>query len=70
MHLVALAIEKAGAADGAKIRDALENLGEHRGLIKTYNRPFTPQEHDALSERDYLLVTWRGGKIVPVAAAK
>src|SRR3989440_3396601 len=27
MHIAALAIEKAGAADGAKIRDALENLG-------------------------------------------
>ena len=67
MQLVALAIEKAGAAEGAKIRDALENLGEHRGLIKTYKRPFTPDEHDALTEADYILVTWKGGKIVPVA---
>jgi branched-chain amino acid transport system substrate-binding protein len=66
MHLVALAIEKAGAADGSKVRDALENLGEHRGLIKTYRRPFTPEEHDALTEHDYILVTWRQGKIVPV----
>jgi branched-chain amino acid transport system substrate-binding protein len=65
MHLVALAIEKAGAADGAKIRDALENLGEHHGLIKNYRRPFTAEEHDALTENDYILVTWRGGKIVP-----
>ena len=68
MHLVALAIEKAGAADGAKVRDALENLGEYRGLIKTYNRPFTSDEHDALSENDYILVTWKGGRIVPVAS--
>jgi branched-chain amino acid transport system substrate-binding protein len=68
MHLVALAIEKAGAADGAKIRDALENLGEYRGLIKTYTRPFTAEEHDALTEKDYILVTWKGGRIVPVAA--
>jgi branched-chain amino acid transport system substrate-binding protein len=67
MHLVALAIDKAGAADGAKIRDALENLGEYKGLIKTYKRPFTAEEHDALTESDYILVTWRGGKIVPVA---
>jgi branched-chain amino acid transport system substrate-binding protein len=66
MHLVALAIEKAGAADGAAIRDALENLGEYRGLIKTYRRPFTPEEHDALTENDYILVTWRQGRIVPV----
>ena len=66
MHLVALAIERAGAADGAKLRDALESLGEHPGLIKTYRRPFTPEEHDALNENDYILVTWRQGKIVPV----
>jgi len=67
MHLVALALDKAGAADGAKLRDALENLGEYKGLIKTYKRPFTPEEHDALNESDYVLVTWRGGKIVPVS---
>ena len=66
MHIAALAIEKAGAADGAKIRDALENLGEYRGLIKTYKRPFTAEEHDALNENDYILVTWKQGKIVPV----
>jgi branched-chain amino acid transport system substrate-binding protein len=65
MHLVALAIEKAGAAEGAAVRDALEHLGEHRGLIKTYRRPFTPEEHDALTENDYILVTWRQGRIVP-----
>ena len=68
MHLVALAIDKAGAADGAKVRDALESLGEYKGLIKTYRKPFTAEEHDALTENDYILVTWRGGKIVPVAA--
>jgi branched-chain amino acid transport system substrate-binding protein len=67
LHLVALAIDKAGAADGAKIRDALESLGEYRGLIKTYKRPFTKDEHDALTENDYILVTWKQGKIVPVA---
>ena len=70
MHLVALAIEQAGAADGSKVRDALETLGDYRGLIKTYKRPFTPDEHDALTESDYILVTWKGGRIVPVAAAK
>ena len=67
MHLVGLAIDKAGAADGAKVRDALESLGEYKGLIKTYKRPFTPEEHDALAESDYVLVTWRQGKIVPVS---
>ncbi|MCL6640689.1 MAG: ABC transporter substrate-binding protein [Candidatus Rokubacteria bacterium] len=68
MHLVALAIEQAGTADGVRIQQALENLNvEYRGLIKTYRRPFTPDEHDALNENDYILVTWKQGKIVPVA---
>jgi branched-chain amino acid transport system substrate-binding protein len=68
LHLVALAIEQAGVTDGVKLRDALENLkGEHKGLIKTYKRPFTPDQHDALTDEDYVLVVWKGGQIVPVA---
>jgi len=67
LHLVALAIAQASAADGAKIRDALENLkAEYKGLIKTYKRPFTPDQHDALTDDDYIMVVWKGGKIVPV----
>ncbi|HEX7550567.1 MAG TPA: ABC transporter substrate-binding protein [Candidatus Methylomirabilis sp.] len=68
MHLVALAIAQAGSDDGAKVRDALENLkAEYEGLIKSYKRPFTPEQHDALTDADYIMVVWKGGKIVPVA---
>jgi branched-chain amino acid transport system substrate-binding protein len=68
LHLVALAIEQAGATDGSKVRDALESLkGEYKGLIKSYRRPFTAEQHDALTDEDYVMVVWRGGKIVPVA---
>jgi len=64
---VALAIEQAKSTDGAKVRDALEDLkADHSGLIKTYKRPFTAEQHDALTERDYIMVVWKGGKIVPV----
>ncbi len=67
LHLVALAIEQAKSAEGAKVRDALEDLkAEYQGLIKTYRRPFTADQHDALTEKDYIMVAWRGGKIVPV----
>jgi branched-chain amino acid transport system substrate-binding protein len=67
LHLVALAIEQAKSAEGARVRDALEDLkGEYQGLIKTYRRPFTAEQHDALTETDYIMVVWRGGKIVPV----
>jgi branched-chain amino acid transport system substrate-binding protein len=68
MHLVALAIEQAKSTDGPKVRDALENLKtEYRGLIKTYRRPFTAEQHDALTDEDYVMVMWKGGKIIPVA---
>jgi branched-chain amino acid transport system substrate-binding protein len=68
MHLVALAIQQAGSTEGAKVRDALENLKtEYHGLIKTYKPPFTPDQHDALTDQDYIMVVWKGGKIVPVA---
>jgi branched-chain amino acid transport system substrate-binding protein len=65
---VAQAIAQAGTTDGVKLRDALENLkDEYKGLIKTYKRPFTPDQHDALTDEDYVLVVWKGGKILPVA---
>jgi branched-chain amino acid transport system substrate-binding protein len=67
LHLVALAIEQAKSAEGPKVRDALEDLkADHAGLIKTYTRPFTADQHDALTEKDYIMVVWKGGKIVPV----
>jgi len=68
LHLVAVAIDQAGSTEGPKVRDALENLkGEYKGLIKTYKRPFTPEQHDALTDEDYVMVVWKGGKIVPIS---
>ena len=66
MHLVAKAIDKAGSTDGDAIRQALENLGKHEGLIKTYNPPFTPSNHDALNENDYIMVRFVDKTITPV----
>jgi len=66
MHLLAMAIENAGSTDGDAIRRALENLGTYEGLIKTYDRPFTPDDHDALGPEDYIMVRYEGNQIVPV----
>ena len=67
LHLVALAIEQAGSTEGPKVREALESLkGEYKGLIKTYKQPFSAEQHDALTDADYVMVAWKGGKIVPV----
>ena len=49
MHLTALAIAKAGSTDGPKIRDAFYEIDNYDGLIKNYDKPFTPENHDALA---------------------
>ena len=67
MRLVALAIKSAGSTDGDKMRQALENVDRYEGLIKTYAKPFTPENHDALNENDYIMVRYSGDDIVPVA---
>ena len=66
MHLLAQAIEQAGSTDGDKVREALENLkSPYQGLIKTYNKPFSADDHDALGPDDYIMVRYDGDKIVP-----
>jgi len=49
MHLLARAIDKAGSTDRVAIRDALEKLRPYEGLVRRYDKPFTPEGHDALS---------------------
>jgi branched-chain amino acid transport system substrate-binding protein len=66
MHLTALAIAKAGATDGPKIREGFYTIDQHEGLIKTYNKPFSPEQQDALNENDYVMVHYVGNQIEPV----
>jgi branched-chain amino acid transport system substrate-binding protein len=55
VHLLRLAIERAGTTDRAAVRDALEGIESYRGLVKDYRPPFTPRRHDALDESDFHL---------------
>ncbi len=66
MHLLALAVAKAGSTDGPKIREALYGIDKHDGLIKTYTKPFTPQNQDALSAEDYIFTHFKEGEILPL----
>lgn len=66
LHLVAKAIEKAKSVDGEAIRKAMYEIDQHEGLIKTYKRPFGPNDHEGLAPDDYIMVRYEGGKIVPV----
>ncbi|MBE9059667.1 ABC transporter substrate-binding protein [cf. Phormidesmis sp. LEGE 11477] len=68
MHLMALALDTAESVEGVVLREAFYNLPAYEGLIKTYEQPFTPDNHDALNEDDYILVQWDGDQIVPVAS--
>jgi branched-chain amino acid transport system substrate-binding protein len=67
MHLTALALAKAGSSDGAKLREGFLNIESYQGLIKTYTKPFTDENHDALNENDYVMVRYNGDQIEPVA---
>lgn len=66
LHLVAQAIQKAGSTKGEAIRKAMYEIEEYKGLIKTYRKPFTPKNQDALRADDYVMVRFEGDKIVPV----
>jgi len=67
MHLVALAIEKAGSTDGDAIRQGFYKIDSYDGLIKKYDKPFSPGNHDALGENDYIWTRFIGQEILPVA---
>jgi branched-chain amino acid transport system substrate-binding protein len=67
MHLSAAAIAKAGSTDGAAIREGFYKIDRYEGLIKTYERPFSPQNHDALNEGDYIWTRFEENHIMPVA---
>jgi branched-chain amino acid transport system substrate-binding protein len=66
MHLTALAIAKAGSTEGPKIREGFYGIDKYEGLIKTYQKPFAPTTHDALSASDYIFTYFKGDEILPL----
>jgi len=70
MMLSALAIQNAGSTDGRKVRDGYYKIGKYEGLIKTYDKPFTPDNHDALNENDYVWAQFIDNQILPVGMHK
>ncbi len=66
LHLLAIAINRAGTTNRLAVRDALEHLPTYRGLIKTYQPAFTPARHEALGEQDLVMARYRAdGVLVP-----
>lgn len=70
MQLVALAITKKGSSDREAIREGLESIDRYEGLIKTYTKPYSPTNHDALNENDYVWAQFIDNRILPVGLAK
>jgi branched-chain amino acid transport system substrate-binding protein len=66
MHLTALAIAKAGSTEGPKVREGFYGIDRYEGLIKTYQKPFSPANQDALSASDYLFTYFKGDEILPL----
>jgi len=67
MYLLAAAIRQAGTTDGPKVRTALENLKERvEGVVKTYDRPFSHDNHEAIGVDDVVMGEVRGGRVIHV----
>lgn len=63
--VLARAVELAGSADRAAVRDALERVTGVDGLIRRYERPFAPGRHEALTARDVFMARYaRDGALV------
>jgi len=70
MHLVAAAIRNAGTLNGDAIRLGFYKIDKYEGLIKTYNKPFAPESHDAIGPQDYVWTQFIDNQILPVGMKK
>ena len=65
VQLVAAAMRQAGSTEGPKVREALENLSAPvQGVKKTYVKPFSKDDREALTAADLAFVKWEGDKLV------
>jgi branched-chain amino acid transport system substrate-binding protein len=64
--LMTMAIAAAGSTDGDAIRQGFYKIEKYDGLIKSYAKPFSPANHDALNENDYVWTQFINHQIVPV----
>ena len=68
--LYAEAVKQAKTTEGSAVRVALEDLGAPvQGVLKTYNRPFSKTNHEALTAKDLVWIKWKDGKLLPYTDA-
>ncbi|RMX18448.1 branched-chain amino acid ABC transporter substrate-binding protein [Vandammella animalimorsus] len=68
--LYAAAVRQAGSVDGKAVRQALEDLqAPVQGLLKTYEKPFSATNHEALKAEDFVWIRWKDGRLAPYSDA-
>jgi branched-chain amino acid transport system substrate-binding protein len=64
--LYAAAVKQANGFDGSAVRLALEDLkAPVQGVLKTYDKPFSKTNHEALTAKDLVWIRWKDGKLLP-----
>lgn len=64
MHLMYLALRQANSIDGTKIKEALENLkSRYQGVITSYHKPFSKEDHDAITQNMLLMGVVAAGRV-------
>lgn len=64
--LYAAAAKQASSVDGNAVRLALEDLkAPVQGVLKTYEKPFSKTNHEALTAKDLVWIRWKDGKLMP-----
>lgn len=65
--LIATAIKKANSFDSIKVKNSLQNIDLYEGALKTYKKPFSDTNHDALDINDFFMAKFdKDGHIVPL----
>jgi branched-chain amino acid transport system substrate-binding protein len=68
VQLYAAAAKQANSFDGSAVRVALEDLkAPVQGVLKTYDKPFSKANHEALTAKDLVWIRWKDGKLMPYA---
>ena len=68
--LMAAGIKQAGSTDGPAVRAALEDLkAPVQGVLKSYDKPFSKTDHEALTAKDLVWIKWKDGKLEPYSDA-
>ena len=66
VHILAKAVELAGSTQRQAVRQALEKVPAHQGLVRRYAPAFSATRHEALDSQQLLMAHYRAdGVLVP-----